>query len=104
MLEQNFPKIFVDSLHDTTMNGTGRIFTRSQVSEKFEIKSGTGQGDPPSAPRYNIEADPGMRAVQKATDKTGYILENGLRLPLLGYADDQIAGLNSKRGVKLEKF
>ena len=68
------------------------------------VKSGTGQGDPPSAPRYNIGADPGMRAAQKVIDKIGYIFENGLRLPLLGYADDQIAGLNSKKGSEIKEL
>ena len=69
MLVQKYPNIFTDTLHNITAEGTGRILTKNYIGTSFHIKSGSGQGDPPSALRYNIGADTGLVAVQKVVQR-----------------------------------
>ncbi len=89
---QKYPHIFTDTLHNITAEGTGSILTKNYIGTSFQIKSGSGQGDPHSAPRYNIGADPGLLAVQKVVQRYAYTFSNGYKLPVFGYADDQICG------------
>jgi hypothetical protein len=95
MLKQGYPVIFADALHKITEIGVGRIFYKGLLGEKFLIKSGAGQGDPASAPRYTVGSDPSLRALQRATELVRYTFSHsGERMPVLAYADDQFKGLS----------
>ncbi|MBM3939214.1 MAG: hypothetical protein FJ333_11265, partial [Sphingomonadales bacterium] len=93
MQKEGYPEIFSEALHNLTGNGIAKVYANGQVGKRFNTKTGTGQGDPPSAGRYNIGADPSLRALERYTEQQDirYKLENGQEIPPTGYADDIIA-------------
>jgi len=62
------------------------------LGDTFDTKTGAGQGDPPSAARYNVGSEPSLRALDRHTGREGikYTLENGQEISPAGYADDVI--------------
>ncbi len=104
MQTKKYPHIFTDTLHNITTSGTCRILTKNYLGSNFKIKSGSGQGDPPSAPRYNIGADPGLVAVQSVVQRYAYTFSNGYKLPVFGYADDQICGTTARCSGDIEQI
>jgi hypothetical protein len=82
------PQIYVEALHQLTHKGTGMLFVNSKLGGKFDINNGAGQGDPPSAGRFNIGTDPLLRALNRITAEFRYRLEMGMRVPVTAFADD----------------
>jgi hypothetical protein len=64
------------------------LFVNSMLGGKFDIDNGAGQGDPPSAGRFNIGTDPLLRALNRITEEFRYRLEMGKRIPVTAFADD----------------
>ena len=58
MEKQQYPEIFLAALHNLTSTGEASTLINAVKGDQFQTLSGTGQGDPPSAPRY----DPIIRA------------------------------------------
>jgi hypothetical protein len=83
-----FPEIYVEALHQLTHRGKGRLFVNSLMGNEFDIENGTGQGDPPSAGRFNIGTDPLLRALNKVTERYRYRMEMGRKMPVTAFADD----------------
>ena len=48
------------------------VLAKAVKGEQFQTLSGTGQGDPPSAPRYDVGSDPILRALKKVTQEFVY--------------------------------
>jgi hypothetical protein len=83
-----FPQLYVDALHQLTHRGTGMLYVNSMLGGKFDINNGSGQGDPPSAGRFNIGTDPLLRALHRITEEFRYRLRMGRRIPVTAFADD----------------
>jgi len=98
MQKEGYPEIFSEALHNLTGNGIAKVYANGQVGKSFDTKTGTGQGDPPSAGRFNIGADPSLRALERYTEQQDirYKLENGQEVPPTGYADDIIACIQAR--------
>lgn len=88
MFACGLPPIFVEATHGLTYKGTGRVLFQGQQSESFDIANGSGQGDPLSAPRFDIGIDPSIRALEKVLAKYSYVLEDGTVALPAGFADD----------------
>ncbi len=101
---QKYPNMYIETLHNITADGTGRVLTRNYIGTSFQIKSGSGQGDPPSAPRYNIGADPVLVAVQAVMHRYAYTFSNGYKLPIFAFADDQFCGTNAKNAREIRQI
>ena len=99
MEKQQYPEIYTAALHKLTGTGEAMVLVNAVKGNQFKTKSGTGQGDPPSAPRYDIGSDPIIRALTKVTQESAYKFESGNSLPIGGYADDHMLGLQV-RGVQ----
>jgi len=94
MTLEKYPQIFTDAMHQLTSEGRGRMYVQGFLGPQFEIKNGAGQGDPPSATRFNIGSDPVLRAAHLIAQQFRYVFSNGLRAPSKGYADDHLHPLN----------
>jgi hypothetical protein len=53
MLKQQLPNIYSEALHYITTGGTAAVRCNNNDGEIFTVETGSGQGDPPSAPRFN---------------------------------------------------
>ena len=93
MQKLGYPTIYLDALHGWTGKGTAKVLVNSVLGPEFQLRTGTGQGDPPSAPRYDIGADPLLRAVQLVVQNSRYRLNTGRYVPFSAYADDQMGAL-----------
>ena len=102
MDEQEFPGIFTEAMHRLTKEGTARVLVNQVQGREFRILCGAGQGDPPSAGRFNIGSDPSLRALNKVTEEYRYRFSMGRRMPVNGFADDHLflLELNSPEQVK----
>ena len=98
MKKQQYPETYLSAIHNLTSTGEAVVLANAVKGEQFQTLSGTGQGDPPSAPRYDVGSDPILRALKKVTQEFVYKFNTGENLPLGGYADDHMAGLQV-RGV-----
>ena len=54
MKKQQYPEIYLSAIHNLTSTGEAAVLANSVKGEQFQTLSGTGQGDPPSAPRYDV--------------------------------------------------
>jgi hypothetical protein len=77
---EKFPTIYMDAMHQLTGSGTGRVFENSILGPAFSIGCGTGQGDPPSAGRFNVGSDPLLRALNLISLAYRYTHSNGLKV------------------------
>ena len=93
MEKQQYPDIYLSAIHNLTSSGEAVVLAKAVKGEQFQTLSGTGQGDPPSAPRYDVGSDPILRALKKVTQEFVYKFNTGENLPFGGYADDHMAGL-----------
>jgi len=94
MERQGYPAIYLEALHGLTAKGNARVLVNSALGPEFLLRSGTGQGDPPSAPRFDIGSDPLIRAVQNVAQQYRYVLNTGRPVPISAYADDQMGALS----------
>jgi len=94
MHKLGYPVIYLEALHGWTGKGTARVLVNSVLGPEFKLRTGTGQGDPPSAPRYDIGADPLLRAVQQVVQNFRYTMNTGRQVPFSAYADDQMGALS----------
>jgi len=97
MEKTGFPDNLVTAMHDLTCTGTARVYANGEAGQEFITRTGKGQGDPPSAGRYNIGADPSLRALQNQTEEVRYVLTNGQKVPPVGYADDIMVCIRARR-------
>jgi hypothetical protein len=67
MLKQQLPNIYSEALHYLTTGGTAAVRCNNNDGEIFTVETGSGQGDPPSAPRFTTGTDPLTRALDKVT-------------------------------------
>ena len=51
MKKQQYPEIYLSAIHNLTSTGEAAVLANTVKGEQFQTLSGTGQGDPPSAPR-----------------------------------------------------
>ena len=65
MEKHQYPDIYLSAIHNLTGSGEAAVLVNSVKGEHFQTLSGTGQGDPPSAPRYDLESDSILRALKK---------------------------------------
>ena len=93
MVKQQYPEIYTAALHNLTGTGKAMVLVNAEKGDQFKTLSGTGQGDPPSAPRYDIGSDPIIRALTKVIQESTYKFNSGKSLPIGGYADDHMLGL-----------
>ena len=93
MVKQKYPEIYTAALHNLTGTGEAMVLVNAEKGNQFKTLSGTGQGDPPSAPRYDIGSDPVIRALTKVIQESAYKFNSGKPLPVGGYADDHMLGL-----------
>jgi hypothetical protein len=101
---EKFPTIYMDAMHQLTGSGTGRVFANSILGPAFSIGCGTGQGDPPSAGRFNVGSDPLLRALNLISLAYRYTHSNGLKVPTTGYADDHLHPLKVENAQQVQEI
>jgi hypothetical protein len=101
---EKFPTIYMDAMHQLTGSGTGRVFANSILGPAFSIGCGTGQGDPPSAGRFNVGSDPLLRALNMISLAYRYTHSNGLKVPTTGYADDHLHPLRVENAQQVQEI
>jgi hypothetical protein len=92
MRRQQLPSIFIDALHGLTTEGTAALRCNTMEGGKFSVLTGSGQGDPPSAPRFTTGTEPLTRALDKLTTEFRYSIDN-VKLPISVFADDNMLPL-----------
>ena len=102
MTQEQFPNIFVEAMANLTSTGTGRVSLKGGHGNTFDIKCGSGQGNPPSAGNFNLGSDPLLRALDKTLKRLQYQYENGITLPTTAYADDHLHGLSLLRAEQVK--
>ena len=102
MTQEQFPSIFVEAMANLTSTGTGRVNLKGNTGHTFDIKCGSGQGNPPSAGNFNLGTDPLLRALNKTLLRIQYRYDNGITLPTTAYADDHLHGLNLLRAEQVK--
>ena len=104
MEKQQYPEIYLAALHHLTSTGEASLLLNAVKRERFQTLSGTGgQGDPPSAPRYDVGADPIIRALKKVTQDCIFKFTSGKPLPIGGYADDHMLGLQVRNAQDIKR-
>jgi hypothetical protein len=103
MLKQNMPNIYSEALHNLTTGGTAAVRCNNNDGEIFKVETGSGQGDPPSAPRFTTGTDPLTRALDNVTKDFRYKF-NGLTLPVSVFADDNMLPLSIRSMTDVEKI
>jgi hypothetical protein len=103
MIKQQLPNIYSEALHLLTTGGTAAIKCNNNEGEIFTVETGSGQGDPPSAPRFTTGTDPLTRAIDKVTKDFRYKL-NGDTLPISVFADDNMLPLCIQNMSEFEKI
>ena len=101
---EKFPTIYMDAMHQLTGSGTGRVFANSILGPAFSIGCGTGQGDPPSAGRFNVGSDPLLRALNLISLAYRYTHSNGLKVPTTGFADDHLHPLKVENAQQVQEI
>jgi hypothetical protein len=103
MLKQQLPNIYSEALHYLTTGGTAAVRYNNHDGEIFTVETGSGQGDPPSAPRFTTGTDPLTRALDKVTKDFRYKLD-GETLPVSVFADDNMLPLSIQTLADFEKI
>jgi hypothetical protein len=103
MIQQQLPNIYSEALHLLTTGGTAAIKCNNNDGEIFTVETGSGQGDPPSAPRFTTGTDPLTRVLDKVTKDFRYKL-NGDTLPVSVFADDNMMPLCIRNMIDFEKI
>lgn len=101
MLTEGFPTIFVDAMANLTAKGTGKVALNGHKGKDFDIVSGSGQGNPPSAGNFNLGTDPLIRAVKNVINECSYRLDNGVTIPPIAYADDHLHSANFENAAQV---
>ena len=99
MEKQQYPEIFLAALHNLTITGEASTLVNAVKGDQFQTLSVTGQGDPPSVPRY----DPIIRALKNVTQDCIFKFASGKLLPIGGYANDHMLGLQVRNAQDIQK-
>jgi hypothetical protein len=100
---QNIPENFSRALHDMTTGGRAAVSYNQETGPEFQVNSGSGQGDPPSAPRFTTGTEPLTKALQKVSNEFRYNY-HGTKLPISVYADDNMLPLQIRNITDLQKI
>jgi hypothetical protein len=103
MLLQKIPEKFSTALHDMTTGGRAAVSFNGHTGPEFMVKTGSGQGDPPSAPRFTTGTEPLTRALQKVSREFRYTY-HGIKLPISVYADDNMLPLQIRNIQDLQNI
>jgi len=82
------PEIIINFLKEYALIGYAKVEVNGKTGFLFLIKTGSGQGDPPSAVLYIIATEPCNRALAKISERMLFQSTLGIRYGIKLYADD----------------
>jgi hypothetical protein len=80
------------------------VFANSILEPFFSIACGMGQGDPPSAGRFNVGSDSLLRALNLFSLICRYTHSNRLKVPSTGYVDDHLHPLSIDNAQQVQEI
>ena len=85
-----FPEMFVTAIQDYVLTGTAYVEVNGRAGMLITIKTGSGQGDPPSSSLFLVASEPINLAIIAISREISYQDRGGLRPNSTLFADDNI--------------
>ena len=92
----SFPVKFRNAFMRLARNGTMQFEVNGSMSQDYNVRSGTGQGDPKSAFAFNVAAAP-LNHFLAFSDEVPRYIANGIEVSPVFFADDDLLLLDGSR-------
>ena len=89
---------FITAIDTLSLKGEAYVEVNNRIGQIFQVKSGTGPGDPVSADNFNVATEPLNLLIKKYLHDFAYVFSNGHKAGRLIYADDDLILTISGRG------
>ena len=85
-----YPIEIIEAITRLALSGQANIEVNNTLSETFQIRTGSGQGDPLSSTLFILAIEPLNRALTHNLVGKYYVTDNNITIGLLSFADDNL--------------